>query len=87
MRLAPIQQANERDVRVYVRIAERKLGEMLKAAKEAGQIKEGGTGSNQYRATIPDENSSKTTLSEVGISRKLSSRAQKIAAIPADEFD
>ncbi len=62
--------------------AERKLGEMLKAQKEAGLMNKGGR---------PSENQSSDTtgltLSEAGISRDLSSRAQAIAAVPESEFE
>jgi hypothetical protein len=67
----------------YVKKAERKLGEMLAAAKAAGQIKEG----NPNFTTVPQGNSCSFTLKEAGISRKLSSRAQKLAAVPKEEFD
>jgi hypothetical protein len=56
---------------------------MLASAKAAGQIGHGSksTGENQYKsAVVPNENNRSFTLEEAGISRKLSSRAQKIAA-------
>jgi hypothetical protein len=66
----------------------RKLGQMLIAAKAAGQIKEGGCGSNQYkRATVEPNDSCKITLDELGLSRDLSSHAQQIANIPDDELN
>ena len=72
----------------YVFRANRKLGEMLASAKAAGQIKEGGKGANQHQgATVPNKNSSSFTLKEAGIDRKLSSTAQKIAAIPKEDFE
>lgn len=60
--------------------AERKLGLILAAAKERGQIREGrhrkqnGTDSEPF------------TLAEIGVDKKLSARAQQRAAMPADDF-
>jgi hypothetical protein len=65
----------------------RRLGEILLAAKAAGQIRRGGTGSNQYKkANVPDGNIS-TFLEEAKIDRKLSSLAQQIATVSRDEFE
>ena len=68
-------------------MVECKLGEILKAAKAAGHITKGHATSNQYSkfADVPDENISKTTLSDAGITRKESSRAQKLADVPRDD--
>ena len=60
--------------------AEHKLGEMLDAAKKAGQI----TKANTLHHVEGDD--MKVTLSDAGISRDLSSRAQRIASIPEEEF-
>lgn len=62
------------------------MGEMLDAAKKAGQIQRGGSGNNQY-GNVPNQNNSKITLEQAGIDRKLSSRVQKIAGIPKEEFE
>ena len=67
----------ELQIAEYILRAERKLGELLTAAKAAGQIKEGNP---KLRATV-DDNDSCVRLKEIGISRDLSSRAQQIAAI------
>jgi ParB family chromosome partitioning protein len=68
--------------------AERRLGEILAAAKAAGQITRGGTGSNQYKTANVDGNDISTiTLDGAGISRDVSSRAQKLAAIPSEKFE
>jgi hypothetical protein len=64
---------------------------MLDAAKKAGQITH--DHGNRYtvnrdeKKVVPDENNSKTTLSDAGISRKLSSEAQQIASIPKENLD
>jgi hypothetical protein len=60
----------------YIVRAERKLGEMLKAAKAAGQLNPGGN-----RQSIVDGDDNGPKLADCGISRDLSSRAQKIAAV------
>lgn len=85
--------------------AERKMGEMLIAAKDAGQLREGrpknrsdkeqfseidgGTlaaaeaAFDDYRAASPF----RVTLEQAGIDRKLSSRAQRVAAMDVAEFE
>lgn len=61
--------------------AERRLGEMLAAQKAAdGMAKPGPKNSVFGNDRIP-------TLSEVGISKDLSSRAQKLAAVPEAQFE
>lgn len=68
----------------------RRLGELIAAQwKSEGKNKGGGNGSNQFATGSQSErvaNTSPPTLAEAGIDKKLSSRAQKIAAI-ADEYD
>jgi hypothetical protein len=61
--------------------AERRLGEMIKAQKDDAGLNKGG----RPKTSTPEEQVLKTTptLEDVGISRKLSSRAQAIASIPA----
>ena len=71
----------------YVVRAERKLGEMLIDAKAAGQITHAHDPRHKPKPVVPDENNRSFTLAEAGIDRKLSSRSQKIAAIPKDEFE
>jgi len=70
--------------------AERRLGEMIREQKQgeglnkgaaAGGVKESPRGNyTEPRDTTP-------TLADIGISKKLSSRAQAIAAIPKDDFE
>jgi hypothetical protein len=64
--------------------SERKLGEMLQAAKAAGQI---GRGFHFHQSNVPDENITTFTLEQAGIDRKLSMRSQQISAIPKGEFE
>lgn len=70
--------------------AEHKLGEMLKAQKAADLMNRGTAGQGRPSlgtapGVVPKNTTSK--LSEIGISHKMSSRAQKIAEVPADEFE
>ena len=55
----------------------RKLGAMIAAAKAAGQITKV---HNRPKSVVPDENNA-FTLEEIGITRKESMRAQRIAAV------
>lgn len=59
---------------------ERRLGVLLAAAKEAGQIAEG-------RKRKDDTGGERATLTEIGVDRKLSARAQKAAALEDDAFE
>ncbi|SDC38569.1 MT-A70 [Bradyrhizobium brasilense] len=68
---------------------ERKLGELIKAQKETVGLAKGGT---PYRDSSTRTQSEQVenrppTLEEAGIDRKLSSRAQKMATMPPDEFE
>lgn len=60
--------------------AERRLGEMIIAQKELGDLKEG-------RARAHNDKTVRLTLKDVGISRDLSSKAQRLARVPAAHFD
>jgi len=67
--------------------AEYRLGELIRAQKETVGLAKGSPG-NQYTGPVPNENrSTPPTLAEAGIDKKLSSRAQKLAAVPKDEFE
>lgn len=59
---------------------ERRLGVLLAAAKEAGQIAEG-------RKRKDHTGGERVTLTEIGVDRKLSARAQKAAALEDDAFE
>lgn len=71
--------------------AERRLGEMLAAQKEAGGLSRGAAGSGINQHTPKEVRSSVTTaaptLADAGISKDLSARAQKLAAVPEQEFE
>lgn len=70
--------------------AERRLGEMIDAQKKAGAMNTGarGTGSNQHqKKEVRSSMATAPKLADVGISKDLSSRAQKLAAVPKAEFE
>lgn len=84
--------------------AERKMGELLAAAKDAGQVREGRPKNRSDKEQFSDADGRalaqaeadldafkaqplRVTLQEAGIDRKLSSRAQKMAAMDAAEFE
>lgn len=72
--------------------AERKMGELLAAANEAGQLRRGRrweTDSNcsQSEQLEAEDRVTRVTLQEAGIDRKLSSRAQKMAALEPEAFE
>lgn len=65
--------------------AERRLGEMLKTQKETTGLADGGDAARTRFQKSTELN--KPTLSSVGIDKKLSSRAQKLAAVPEKKFE
>jgi N6-adenosine-specific RNA methylase IME4 len=82
--------------------AERRLGDMLILAKAAGHLAEGrprncsgeeqfsdagGAGADRAEAELGTAKPLRVTLQEAGIDRKLSSRAQRLAAMDAAEFE
>lgn len=90
--------ANDRrlqaDAAEIVARAERKLGIMLRAAKDGGLLSKGGRPANS-NLTEPETGSNEEpvfdntpfTLAEIGVDKKLSSRAQKAAALADDAFE
>lgn len=71
------------DATVFQMRAERRLGVLLAAAKEAGQIAEG----RIAKGSKVDPNPDRVTLTEIGVDRRLSSKAQKAAALDDDAFE
>lgn len=70
--------------------AERRLGEMIAAQKAQGGLSKGGAGmaGNQHTGKlVPSSQTSAPKLADAGISHDLSSRAQKLAAVPAGQFE
>ncbi len=62
--------------------AERRLGEMLKVQKEAGLMNKGKLKCGKELPQSQGDTTEAPTLAEVGISKTLSSRSQKIASMP-----
>ena len=60
--------------------AERRLGEILQAMPKA-------TGTLKRGAVVPIENHGETTLADIGIDKKTSMRAQRLAALPEAKFE
>jgi len=65
--------------------AERRLGEMLTDSERASGGEHGGKQKIDGTRAAPSNRAA--TLAEIGIDKKLSARAQKIAAVPASEFE
>lgn len=65
--------------------AERRLGELLRSEKENGLISKGGRPLDEARS--PDAERRMATLAELGIARKLSADAQRLAGLPAPRFE
>jgi len=70
------------DAEVYQLRAERRLGEIIAAAKAEGHFTQGHRVKNTGTELLP-----RATLNEVGVDKKLSARAQKYAAQPTEQFD
>lgn len=82
------------DAAEIVARAERKLGIMLRAAKDDGLLSRGGrpSTSNVSEPETGDDaepvfDNTPFTLAEIGVDKKLSSRAQKAAALDEDAFE
>ena len=70
--------------------AERRLGEMLRDQKEAVGLNSGTAGKGRPRkggAEAEPPKDERPTLADAGIDKKLSARAQKLAAVPETKFD
>ena len=87
-------QAKDRQLEIdaaEIRIrAERRLGERIAAQKEGVGLNRGAAGGGTKqgpRGAYVEPRDTAPTLSEAGIDKKLSSRAQQLAALPDDEFD
>jgi hypothetical protein len=66
-------------------LAEKQMGEFLKAMPKATGA--AGTGSNQYEVRSQERTAPQPpTLAEIGITKKQSAQAQKLAEIPEEEF-
>jgi phage N-6-adenine-methyltransferase len=66
--------------------AERRIGELMAAQREAGLMADGGD-AMRARVVNGPEVSAPPTLAEAGIDKHLADRARKLAAIPETEFE
>jgi hypothetical protein len=78
-------QAKNKELEVHaaeIRIrAERRLGEMLREQKETVGLATGAAGIGRNKSAVPEEyRTQPATLADAGIDKKLSARAQKLAA-------
>lgn len=85
-------QARDRDLEIQaaqIRFrAERRLGELITAQKDTVGLARGAAGIGKAASAVPHEYSTQPpTLAEAGIDRKLSSRAQRVAALPNEKFE
>jgi len=86
-------QAKNKDMEIdaaEIRIrAERRLGEMIVAQKQTVGLATGGEhgGKKRIDGTRAEPSNARPTLAEAGIDKKLSARAQKIAAVPQAKFE
>lgn len=85
-------QAKNRDLEIdaaEIRMrAERRLGEMITSQKETVGLNRGSAGIGKPASAVPEEYSTRPpTLADAGIDRKLSSHAQKMAAVPEAQFE
>lgn len=66
--------------------AERRLGELIKAQKESVGLNQGAKAGKTGHKGVPVLDD-RPTLAAAGIDKNLSSRAQKLAAVPSQEFE
>jgi N6-adenosine-specific RNA methylase IME4 len=64
--------------------AERRVGELIAAQREAVGLADGG---DAMRARVRNGPEVKPTLAEAGIDKHLADRARKLAAVPAEQFE
>lgn len=70
--------------------AERRLGELIIAQKETIGLNRGAAAGGRKdgsRGSFTEQRDERPTLEQVGVDRKLSSRAQKMAAVPEAQFE
>jgi hypothetical protein len=83
------------DAQEIIARAERKLGILLRKVKESGQLSQGGRPSERSNLSEPETSSdgepvfdqTPFTLAELGISKKLSMRAQQLAELDDGTFE
>ena len=68
--------------------AEYRMGEMLRDQRESGMMNKGAMGKpGNEHSLVQSHDATTPTLKDVGISKSMSSRAQKLAEIPKEQFD
>ena len=67
--------------------AERRLGEMIAAQRDAGLLSKGAAGEGAAKRGSQENPRSLPTLAEAGIDKNLADRARKLASIPETEFN
>jgi phage N-6-adenine-methyltransferase len=67
--------------------AERRLGELMAAQREAGLLSKGGGDQKSEHRVLEKPIDAPITLAEAGIDKNLADRARKYAAIPEPEFE
>lgn len=67
--------------------AERRLGEMLREQKETVGLNPGTRGQLAGGSRVEPPGATLPTLADAGIDKKLSARAQKLAAVPEEKFE
>jgi hypothetical protein len=83
--------AEKKDAKLQNLIAEQKLrtqrilGKLIREGQERGELAK--KNDNQYSLVVSDKNNQKTTLPEIGLTRKESSTFQTIASMPEEEFE
>lgn len=65
--------------------AEREMGKLIQQKQEAGELAK--ESDNQFTVVVTEGDHHKSTLSEIGISKKESSTSKRLAAIPEDKFE
>lgn len=83
------------DANEVIARAERKLGIMLRAAKDDGLLSQGGRPGETSNLSEPETgadaepvfDNTPFTLADIGVDKKLSSRAQRLAALAEEEFE
>ena len=63
--------------------AERRVGELIKAQRDTVGLSAGSRGIGNPKSGVPKENPTQPLLADAGIDKKLSARAQQLAAVPA----
>jgi uncharacterized protein YjiS (DUF1127 family) len=61
------------------------MGKLIRQKQEAGEL--ASNRDNRYTLGVPDEDTYKQTLPDIGVTRKESSTSKNLAAVPDEEFE